>query len=60
MRSKKIIKFSTVCVINNSTSTIMYLLDTFVLGIVVANSAVTASYKVAQKFPQHFHLFRVV
>lgn len=48
---KKIIKFSTVCVINNSTSTIMYLLDTFVLGIVVANSAVTASYKVASKIP---------
>lgn len=48
---KKIIKFSAVCVINNSTSTIMYLLDTFVLGIVVANSAVTASYKIASKIP---------
>ena len=50
-KKKKIIKFSAVCVINNSTSTIMYLLDTFVLGIVVANSAVTASYKIASKIP---------
>lgn len=48
---KRIIKFSTVCVINNSTSSIMYLLDTFVLGIVVASSTVTASYKVASKIP---------
>lgn len=48
---KRILKFSAVCVINNSTSTIMYLLDTFVLGIVVASSTVTASYKVASKIP---------
>lgn len=47
----KILKFATVCVINNSTSSIMYLLDTFVLGIVVASSVVTASYKVAAKIP---------
>ena len=48
---RKILKFSAVCVINNSTSSIMYLLDTFVLGIVVASSTVTASYKVASKIP---------
>lgn len=47
----KLIKFSTVCVINNSTSSIMYLIDTFVLGIVIASSTVTASYKVASKIP---------
>lgn len=48
---RKIIRFSTVCLINNSTSSIMYLLDTFVLGIIVASSTVTASYKVAAKIP---------
>lgn len=48
---KKILKFATVCVINNSTSSVMYLLDTFILGIVVATSTVTASYKVATKIP---------
>ena len=47
----KLLKFSAVCMVNNSTSSIMYLLDTFVLGIVVASSAVTASYKVASKIP---------
>lgn len=50
-KKKKIIKFSAISVINNSTSSIMYLLDTFVLGIVVASSTVTASYKVATKIP---------
>lgn len=49
--TKKMLKFATVCVINNSTGTIMYLLDTFVLGIVVAESTVTASYKVATTIP---------
>lgn len=48
---KKMLKFSAVCVINNSTGSIMYLLDTFVLGIVVAESTVTASYKVASTIP---------
>lgn len=48
---KKILKFSAVCMINNSTATVMYLLDTFILGIVIASSAVTASYKVASKIP---------
>ena len=48
---KKIIKFSLIATLNNSTSSIMYLLDTFVLGIVVASSVVTASYKVATKIP---------
>lgn len=47
----KLLKFSAVCMVNNSTSSIMYLLDTFVLGIVVASSTVTASYKVASKIP---------
>ena len=47
----KLLKFSAVCTINNSTSSVMYLLDTFVLGIVVAESTVTASYKVATTIP---------
>ncbi len=47
----KILRFSAVCLINNSTASIMYLLDTFVLGIVIASSTVTASYKVASKIP---------
>lgn len=47
----KLIKFAAVCVINNSTASIMYLLDTFVLGIVIASGDVTASYKVASKIP---------
>ena len=49
--TKKMLKFATVCVINNSTGSIMYLLDTFVLGIVIAESTVTASYKVATTIP---------
>lgn len=48
---RRILKFSAVCVVNNSTSSLMYLLDTFVLGIVIASSTVTASYKVASKIP---------
>lgn len=47
----KMLKFAAVCVINNSTGSIMYLLDTFVLGIVIAESTVTASYKVATTIP---------
>lgn len=48
---KKILKFAIVSTINNSTSSIMYILDTFILGLVVAQSTVTASYKVATKIP---------
>ncbi len=48
---RRILKFSAVCVINNSTSSLMHLLDTFILGIVIASSTVTASYKVASKIP---------
>lgn len=48
---KELIKFSFVCTINNSTSSLMSLLDTFILGIVIAQSTVTASYKVASKVP---------
>lgn len=48
---KELVKFSFVCTINNSTSSLMSLLDTFVLGIVIAQSTVTASYKVASKVP---------
>ena len=47
----KLLKFSFVCIINNSTASIMYILDTFVLGIVIAESTVTASYKVATTIP---------
>lgn len=47
----RILKFSVVCIINNSTSSLMYLLDTFILGLVVADGVVTASYKVASKIP---------
>ena len=48
---KELLKFSLVCTINNSTSSLMSLLDTFILGIVIAQSTVTASYKVASKVP---------
>lgn len=48
---KELVKFSFVCTINNSTSSLMSLLDTFILGIVIAQSTVTASYKVASKVP---------
>lgn len=47
----ELIKFSFVCMVNNSTSSLMSLLDTFILGIVIAQSTVTASYKVASKVP---------
>lgn len=47
----KLLKFSFVCIVNNSTASIMYILDTFVLGIVIAQSTVTASYKVASTIP---------
>lgn len=48
---KEIVNFSLISMLNNSTSSIMYLLDTFVLGVVVAQSVVTASYKVATTIP---------
>lgn len=48
---KKLLKFSAICTLNNSTATIMYLLDTFILGILVGESTVTASYKVATTIP---------
>ena len=48
---KELIKFSAVATVNNSTASIMYLLDTFILGIVIAESTVTASYKVASTIP---------
>lgn len=48
---KELVKFSFVCTINNSTSSLMSLLDTFILGIVISQSTVTASYKVASKVP---------
>ncbi len=47
----ELLKFSVVCVFNNSLSSVMHLLDTFVLGISVAQSVVTASYKVATTIP---------
>lgn len=47
----EIIKFSVVSAITNSASLIVYLLDTFILGVVVAEAAVTASYKVALTIP---------
>ena len=47
----EIIKFAVVSAITNSASMIVYLLDTFILGIVIAQEAVTASYKVALTIP---------
>lgn len=47
----ELIKFSLISALTNSISLIVYLLDTFVLGIIVAQSTVTASYKVALTIP---------
>lgn len=47
----EITKFAVLSAITNSASMIVYLLDTFILGIVVAQGAVTASYKVALTIP---------
>lgn len=52
-RTKKIeiTKFAIISAITNSASMIVYLLDTFILGIIVAKGTVTASYKVALTIP---------
>ena len=48
---KEIVKFSLIAALCNSSSIIALLMDTFLLGIIVAQSTVTASYKVATMIP---------
>ena len=47
----ELVKFATIATINNSTASVMSLLGTFILGIVIGESEVTASYKVATTIP---------
>lgn len=49
-----IFKISFVSMINNGISQLLYLLDIFVLGIVSADEAILASYKVATTIPAAF------
>lgn len=46
-----LLKVSLISVINNGLSTLFSLLEVFILGIVIADSTVTASYKVATTIP---------
>lgn len=48
---KEIVKFSLTAALCNSSAIIAMLMDTFLLGIIVAQSSVTASYKVATMIP---------
>lgn len=48
---KEIVKFSITAALCNSSAIISMLMDTFLLGIIVAQSPVTASYKVATMIP---------
>lgn len=48
---KSAVKLSVVSMMNNGISQLLYLLDVFVLGIVAADQAVLASYKVATTIP---------
>lgn len=48
---KELVKFALVSAITNSSSSIVYVVDSFLLGIVVAKSDVVASYKVAMTIP---------
>ena len=48
---KSILSISTVSMFNNGISELMYLLDIFVLGIVLAKDTVLASYKVSTTIP---------
>lgn len=49
--AKEIIKFSLTAALYNSLTIVAMLMDTFLLGIIVAQSSVTASYKVATMIP---------
>lgn len=45
------IKYSLVMTLNNAISQLLYLLDTFLIGVIVANANVIASYKTATLIP---------
>lgn len=46
-----IIKFSIICCMSNAMSQILYLLDVYLIGIYIKDSAAVASYKVATSIP---------
>lgn len=48
---KGIFSIATISMINNGLSRLMYLLDIFVIGLVIKNSGVIASYKIATNIP---------
>ena len=48
---KSFFEISTISMLNNGISQLMYLLDVFILGIVVGNSDMIASYKIATIIP---------
>lgn len=48
---KTLISISSVSMLNNALSQLLYLLDIFVLGVIISNESVLASYKVATIIP---------
>lgn len=48
---KEIIKFSIVAVFNNGISQLLYIIDIFLLGIIIPNKNIIASYKTATLIP---------
>ena len=49
--SQEFLKFSIVSMLANSISSILYLLDTFLIGIIIQSETVVASYKTATMIP---------
>ena len=48
---KEVVKYSLICCINNSMSRALYLVDTFLIGIFIADASVLANYKVSTTIP---------
>jgi len=48
---KEFLSFSLIAVFNNAISSMLYLLDTFLVGIIIQSEAVVASYKTATLIP---------
>lgn len=51
---KDLKRISTISMLNNSLSQVLYLLDVFVIGAVISNEETIASYKVATQIPTAF------
>lgn len=52
---KEILRYSVICMLTNAISHSLYLIDTFIIGIVCANSDILAEYKISTQIP--FSLF---